>query len=166
MYVSFDIKQGNFNAIKQYCPNLFPGTWEEFLSKFTDSEFTKKTKNRRSYIFVAAGLHKLCVRICEREIDLLEKFLLESDLELVETAFKGNDELIFELDSLDPHVIGNIEDAFCDYAKNDIFKVEFFTLKEIPGHPWFFKESTRGRRSIKCVQDRDTIKAIDIINSL
>jgi len=165
-FVSFDIKQGNFNVIKQFCPTLFPGTWTEFISQFTNSKFISKTKNRRNYIFVSAGLHDLCVKICEYEIERLNQYLIKNKPELSHALFKCNDEIIFELGNLSEVEIYDINQIMADYDKKSLFHIDFFTLKEIPGTESFLKECVDGRKYIKSVRPRHLLKTIVMVNSM
>lgn len=165
-FLSFDVKQGNFTTIKRLCPTLFPGSWEEFIGKFTESEFAKHTKNRRSYIFVNAGLHGLCVRLCEYELDCLEKFLSKTNLDLTDPVLKTNDEIIFELSDVSEELIKDINRIINGYEKKDMFRMEIFTLRQIPETKGFLRDGIDGKRQIKCIQPKHMMKAIDIINSV
>jgi hypothetical protein len=163
-FVSFDLKKGNFNAIKQFCPTLFSGTWNDFISQFTESQFALDTKNRRNYIFVNAGLHDLCVRICEYEIDQLDQYLKQQELNLGVPVFKHNDEIIFEISK---NQSNDIQLVMKDYPKNQLFRMEFITLEEIPGTQSFLKVTLDGeKRKIKNVRPRHLMKTIDMVNRM
>lgn len=59
-FVSIDMKKANFSAIKHYSPEIFDGadTWEQFVSKFTDSQHIIHSKYIRQVILGACNPKK------------------------------------------------------------------------------------------------------------
>lgn len=141
-FVSLDVKKGNFTVLKLRCPGIFDGTWEDFISKYTDSKFIRNTKRIREVIFGDLNFSKLANSLQEHEINELYQYLSHSVIFKNMTLIsKVGDEMIFSLhDNLKNE---DLLETMKEYNKQ-IFHVKIFTLKQFDGVPYYYKMYTDG----------------------
>lgn len=151
-FISIDMKQANFNALRHYCQTycnnigIFGNeeTWENFMSKFTDSKHIINSKYIRQVILGNCNP--------KRQITY-EKYIMSLLLEKIKEHFSekfyqnmlvffSNDEIIFdvtdtEFKELIYHRLQNLVET------SDInvpFKVQLFKLQKIQGTDGFIKK--------------------------
>ena len=159
-FISIDMKQANFNALKQYCKTKFHNngifgdakTWEEFIGKFTNSKHIAKSKHIRQIILGNCN---------PKRQQTYEKYLVSRLYESIQESFSkafykdrlvffSNDEIVFDVTGAESkeliiHRLENLVDNL------DIpFKVQLFELQKIQGTDGFIK---RGKDFIepKCI---------------
>lgn len=150
-FISIDMKQANFNALKQYCKTKFDNnkifgnteTWEKFIEKFTDSKHIAKSKYIRQIILGNCN---------PKRQQTYEKYLMSRLYKTIREQFSkkfykdrlvffSNDEIVFDVTDVEPkelishrleNIVGNLEVPF---------KVQLFELQKIQGTDGFIKKS-------------------------
>ena len=142
-YVSFDISQGCVSITKMYCPDLFPTTWYDFLSKITKSEFIKHLKRNRCVIFSIANIYEKIKEFYAFELDRLE-----AHMKMGNAVYKHGDEIMYELDNLSQSTMTKITRNMTKYDRK-FFKTEFFTLNRLTGSRCYVRENVDGTKIYK-----------------
>ena len=158
-FVSLDVIKGNFTVLKLRCPGIFKGSWEDFISQFTESQFIRTTKRIREVIFGDLKFSKLANSLQEHEINELYEYLLglKDVIDKMTLISKVGDEMIFELnDDLKNESLTNVMSA---YSKQ-IFHVRIFTLRQFEGVPYFYKEYLDGTIEPRKVQKKYMMQVI------
>lgn len=162
-FISLDMKKANFSALHFYDSNIFDGatTWEEFISKFTDSEHIIGSKYIRQVIMGACNpkrqiqQEKLIMFMLLNFVDTQLKLrqphdgsdikALLSNIEEYEIYSLGEDEIIIEVtgEKTLAYYTKVIEDIVSDTEYRDFIRVTAFTLKKIQGTDGWAKYITR-----------------------
>lgn len=130
-FLSFDLKSGNFTALRHYSEDIFDGktTYEDFVSDFTANKHLIESKYIRQVIFGTLN-PKRQVRY--------EEFLMNEVLKVLLNFFSkdsvvylSTDEVIFQIDDIElfKDKIPLLEKTVNDfYNKKITLKMEFFKL--------------------------------------
>lgn len=135
-FISLDMKQANYNALKHYDNSIFTvnniqtNSWEEFISKFTDNRHIQNSKYIRQVI-----LGNCCAsRQVRYERQLIEKVLKKLLIEYVEPEWivsVSNDEIVIDVTSFDDEFMIQMYEKI----QSDIYKERF----EVPLKVELFK---------------------------
>ena len=160
IFISLDMKKANFSALRFYNAEIFDGatTWEEFLSKFTDSRHVINSKYIRQVIMGACNpkrqiqqeklimfslMNTVITQLTTAQSDG-SKSDIEAALEPLrdfEVYSLGEDEIIL-------HIIGNgtlrsyyqlISDIVKKTEYSDFIRVTAFMLSKIKGTDGYIK---------------------------
>lgn len=151
-FLSIDVEKGNFSVLKKNCPDIFSGSWYNFVSQFTDSEFIRRSKRIREVVFGNLGFSKLANSLQEHEITAFYNHLYKHYFDIADCLIsKCGDEMIFELDDdidIDKlnEVIGTYPDTF--------YHIRYFTLRAFDDTPYFYKEYDNGSIEPRMVPKR------------
>lgn len=173
-FVSIDLVKANFQALKRFSSKLVSNkdNYEEFLGKFTDEDYFKKSKQIRQVVLGNLMPSKQQT-ICKEMINTIYNKLIESGLNKNKIATVMTDEIVIKCDnendmqkvknfviSLHPNrlsieAIGSIE---CKLENLDI-RVEAFKLNNIEGRKFFVKEFDDGKLDFKCIPSKVFLQA-------
>lgn len=147
LFISIDMKKANFSSLHEYDSTMFGegNTWEEFISKFTNSKHITNSKYIRQVILGNCNP--------KRHITY-EKYLMDQTLSLLldlfdekNIVFFSNDEIIFDVTAEnDLSQLIHLKDRVADQlnAKSKIpFRVELFSLHKINGTDGYYKKIYR-----------------------
>lgn len=162
-FVSFDMVAGHPTALKLACPDLIKSCWKDFMDLHTDSDFIKKCKKQRSYIIGQTGLSGILKKLCEKELCDLDDYIGHNFSG--GPVYMDNDEVVYEINDMTHDLINTIDLALHKYNR-DFFTTEFFTLRQIPGTTWYYKELIDGKKIIKCVPPRKFMEMINVVDAL
>lgn len=132
-FISVDMKKANFSALRHYNPEIFSNktTWEDYMRKFTDSEYIINSKYIREVIFGKCNPGRQVAYEKYLMGTLLTDILTNDVMHNFPIVFFSNDEIIFDITNC------NIENEVVDLINQSIIKlnlncrIEVFTLKEI-----------------------------------
>lgn len=140
MFISIDMKQANFSALRHYSPDIFAGeeTWESFVGRYTNIKHIIQSKYIRQVVLGALNprhqiqyetylMSVLCEHIA-RELD-------DSNCEIYSLA---EDEILIETKKYDPGLIEKIREIVraCDKGIGSLVRVELFTLQKVKEYGW------------------------------
>lgn len=111
IFVSFDLKKANFQALKYVNPDIVlnADTYQDFIKKFTDLEYVAESKYTRQIVFGKMN-PKRHITVEKYMIDKAYEYITETH-QLTNCVSMSNDELVFDmgeakkLDSLAIHSI-------------------------------------------------------------
>ena len=132
-FISVDMKKANFSALRHYNPEIFSNktTWEEYMRKFTDSEYIINSKYIREVIMGNCNPKRQVAYEKYLMGTLLTDILTNDVMHNIPIVFFSNDEIVFDITDCD------IENEIVDLINQSIIKlnlncrIEVFTLKEI-----------------------------------
>ena len=164
--LSFDIKKGNFTVSQLWFENMFPKSWYEFISQYSESEFVRNSKRIREVIFGESKMSKLVHSLQEHEIHAFYKFLLEAipELKEIKPIYKSGDEMVFDITGLGEEFEKKINSAVSKYPKK-IFHVEFFILKKMPNTKFYYKLFDDGKIVFRMIPKHYIMQAIKHIEN-
>ena len=144
-YISIDMKEANFSALRNYNEKIFDceQNWKDFVRKFTDDENIINSKHFRQVVFGKCNTK----RIASYEKKIMDNvliclFVLMEDIYPASIASFNNDEIVFDV-------------TLCNYCFSDLlfsnlnsiakemqipFKVEYFVLRKVDGSNSYMKE--------------------------
>lgn len=150
-FISIDMKQANFNALKQYCKTelhnnrIFGGaeTWENFIEKFTDSKHIAKSKYIRQIILGNCN---------PKRQQTYEKYLISRLYETIQEQFSeafykdrlvffSNDEIVFDVTGAESKELISHRLENLVGSREIPFKVQLFELQKIQRTEGFIKKS-------------------------
>ena len=147
LFISIDMRKANFSSLHEYGSTMFgeANTWEEFISKFTNSKHIINSKYIRQVILGNCNP--------KRHITY-EKYLMDQTLSLLldlfdekNIVFFSNDEIIFDVTAEnDLSQLIHLKDRVADQlnTKSKIpFRVELFSLHKINGTDGYYKKIYR-----------------------
>ena len=155
-FLSIDLRKANFQALKYVNSDLVFGadTYEDYIDKFTDSEYLKQSKYLRQVIFGNMN---------PRRQTTVEKFLIscifntiiQSDVNKIglKIISFSNDELVFE-------VLNDKDETIRELALTTSFSLnrliidvhsELFKLSRVGDEPFYVKEFLTGGYEFKCI---------------
>lgn len=147
LFISIDMRKANFSSLHEYDSTMFgeANTWEEFISKFTNSKHITNSKYIRQVILGNCNP--------KRHITY-EKYLMDQTLSLLldlfdekNIVFFSNDEIIFDVTAEnDLSQLIHLKDRVADQlnTKSKIpFRVELFSLHKINGTDGYYKKIYR-----------------------
>lgn len=156
-FLSVDLKKANFQAMKYINPDLVFGanTYEEYIGKFTDSEYLKQSKYLRQVIFGNMNPRRQVTvekYLMKQILDELLNFEFVSNITGNLVSF-SNDELIFELSDTKLQTIFDcfIADALPSFKFDIEVRTEIFKLSRIGDKPFYVKEFLEGGYEFKCI---------------
>lgn len=142
-FVSFDLKNANYNALKYYSPAMVLNTasYEELIGRFTEFGYFKKAKHFRQVIF--GNLNpKRQVRI--------QQYLIGRILEAVEAFFSKekiravtNDEVVVEIDCPEKYFCNFDLINAVEQVKRELgieLNIGVFLLKQLKPYSYYVKE--------------------------
>lgn len=152
-YLSIDLKKANFQVLKKYDERIVSGakSYDEFIRKFTDSEYIIQSKNFRETVFGFLNMGRIA--LMERYyVGKIIEWLLDNNLfKAEEMIIYTNDELVILLDDiLSPEECKNIKDRIQKEIKLEV-SAESFCLKSIGNKKYFVKEDSTGEKVFKAI---------------
>lgn len=156
IFVSFDLKKANFQALKYVDPNIVmdADNYQDFISKFTNIEFIINSKHIRQIVFGKMN-PKRHITVEKYMIDKVYEYITETH-HLTNCVSMSNDELVFdmgeakELDSLAIHsinitceMIRQIIQTMLGFEMNlEVFKLHKLQLccDKFQRSPYYYKE--------------------------
>ena len=156
IFVSFDLKKANFQALKYVDPNIVmdADNYQDFISKFTNIEFIINSKHIRQIVFGKMN-PKRHITVEKYMIDKVYEYITETH-HLTNCVSMSNDELVFDmgeakkLDSLAIHsinitceMIRQIIQTMLGFEMNlEVFKLHKLQLccDKFQRSPYYYKE--------------------------
>ena len=146
VFISIDLKKANFTIMKEHCPNLFSGTWEDFISDFTSFDFIKDSKYIRQVIFGACNpsrqikfetvkMNRLAATLCLR-FGSLKIFSVKAD------------EIIFEKVNDDDYE--NIRLYMDFWNETGKYRIEEFKLLKVGNYGYVKCINGEDKPELKC----------------
>ena len=158
-FISLDMKKANFSSLKAYDPTIFDNaeTWEDFIRKFTDSEYIVNSKYIREVIM--GNCNPSRVITYEKHItDTILTKLIAAGINIEDVVFFSNDEIIIDINS-DPLVIlAHIEEVLPDVEVP--IRIEQFKLSAVKKNNkiiGYIKELVDGTYDFKCFNNQDLL---------
>ena len=154
-FVSFDMKRGNFTALRLYNPDTVGGaeTYEDYLRMFTDEPHLLESKYVRQVIFGNMNPRRQVTYEHYLMDKVLDDVLTYTDVSKV--VFFSTDEIVVELD--ESEVADKLERIYETVSKSCAeginIRSEVFKLHKIEGTEGFVKEILDGDGEVvlKCV---------------
>lgn len=162
IFLSIDLVKANYQAMRYVNPKLVFDTssYEDYISKFTDSEYFKESKYLREVIFGNMNprrqvtIEKYMVKRIFNFLLLYQDFMKDKKI----VSF-SNDELVFEITSDEEKIL--LQDDFlyecCRIINKRNFgidiRIEIFKLLQVGDKPYYVKEFILGDKEyeFKCV---------------
>lgn len=143
-FISFDMKQANFQAMKFFDPNLVLGakTYEDFMLLHTDLDYFIQSKYLRQVIFGNLNpkrqqkIQKYMIR------KFIDDILINLELDVSCVKSQSSDELIIEAPGREEDILKLITP---DWIRVDIFKLRSL------GDKYYVKEFTDGKIEFKTI---------------
>lgn len=140
-YVSIDVKSANFTTLCYYCKS-FEKDWKVFLSKFTNSEFIKNSKQFREITFGDLG----CKKLSSLPLIFINKVhnSISEFYGLIKKVFCSDDEIVYQIDNPNTFPISKFTTLVNNLESTEgFFHIKFFKLVQIGNiHQYFIKEYT------------------------
>lgn len=136
-FISIDIKSANFNYLKHNCQNI-KGDWVDFVSKYTSSNFIKKSKQTREIIFGQLGNKKIQQGMLIL-IKIIDDMVNLNHSDQMKKVICSNDEIIYEI-SKSYDIKNFLNDVKKIDPKENIYRVEKFILEKLNPHKYFIKK--------------------------
>ena len=144
-FISIDMVKANFSALKHYSPKIFDGlaTWEQFMSKFTNSQHIIHSKYIRQVILGACNPKKQ-IRYEHHLMSILCNHIVET-IPNVSVYSLGEDEIIinvprkygvgcgFSLSALKNTI------SSCPFGIGQLVRTETYELHKIDGTNGYMK---------------------------
>ena len=154
-FLSIDLRKANFQALKYVNSDLVFGadTYEDYIDKFTDSEYLKQSKYLRQVIFGNMNPRRQVTvekYLMKQILDGILNFEFVSDISSNLVSF-SNDELIFELSDTKLQTIFDacVVDALPNFKFSIETRTELFKLSRVGDEPFYIKEFLTGRYEFK-----------------
>ena len=132
-FISLDLREANFQSLRFHDPAIVRDciTWDEFVGKWTDSNYLKKTKLNRQRLLGKVSPEKQMIIETYIMSGLHEMFMMkQTSLDLISLK---TDELIYEVRSSETNLEKALSDAYW-IASHDLgvrVKAETFILRDI-----------------------------------
>lgn len=146
--LSIDMKKANFTALRHYDPSIFGGaeTYEDFIGKFTDSEYIKQSKYIRQVIF--GQINPKRQQTYERYLmdNVLTSLFSRTHIERNKVLYFGSDEIVVDisefvhdgkLDEKLSDMVNRVVNNACSEGIN--VRSEYYRLGKIEGTKGYFK---------------------------
>lgn len=137
-FISIDMKKANFSAMHFYSRDIFGcDTWEDYVSKFTDSLHIQNSKYIRQVVLGACNPK----RQIQYEHSLMVKLYLHIKNALDDEDFTaysiGEDEILIEISKF-RHPLNKLKDiiASCPEGIGSLVRVEMFDLQKARDYGW------------------------------
>lgn len=135
-FISVDMKQANFNALRYFSPSIFnnQSTWELFIAQYTDNKHIIASKYIRQVILGNCN--------CDKHISFEKKLMSKIAYRIEKENISGiemysclNDEVIYQVNEQDIKKTYYIYDVILKITKEYSipFRVDFFKLYKIEG---------------------------------
>lgn len=154
-FVSIDLTKANFQAMNYFDKNILKAdTYEDFIGRYTDSEYMKQSKYLRQVIFGALNPKK---QVAYEKIMTNKVFTLAVKMGLFkEDDVKAfyNDEIVVEISENDFNTVTLSKFAELVNGAKDIgidIHIEMFKLEAITDRNFFKKTHLDGSYSLKSV---------------
>lgn len=159
-YISLDLIKANFQALKKYSKKIVFNceTYEDFISKFTNEDYLKNSKQIRQVVF--GNLLPKKQQIIQKDIMFgIYNTLLENDIKNIVSVM--SDEIVIQCE--------NKEDM--DFKKNKISQLDFkgfeiridaYKLNNIHNRKYFVREFDDGTFDFKCIPSNLLLQAYKI----
>lgn len=162
-FISIDMKQANFSALKYYSGNIFCGceTWESFVKRFTNIKHIATSKYIRQVVLGALNPARqiqyetyLMSVLC----DHIESECNYDDWEIYSLA---QDEILIKVNNEKPGIVDTIREivSTCDYDIGNLVRVEYFALQKVSDYGWIKIDLETKKISFKCF-DSDIVVQI------
>lgn len=156
IFVSFDLKKANFQALKYVDPNIVmdADNYQDFISKFTNIEFIINSKHIRQIVFGKMN-PKRHITVEKYMIDKVYEYITETH-HLTNCVSMSNDELVFDMgdsnksDSIDVYsititceMIRQFIQTMLGFEMNlEVFKLHKLQLccNKFKRSPYYYKE--------------------------
>ena len=158
-FIGIDMKHANFSALHFYDTDMFDhaGTWEEFISKFTDNEHIINSKYIRQVILGNCN-PKRHITYEKYLMDIILSGLLNRKcFDRDKVVFFSNDEIIINVSDLNDNEREEQVSSIKENLKHisTPLKIEHFKLHKIEGtHGYYkeiFKDNDETEIKFKCV---------------
>lgn len=132
MFVSFDMKTANFQLMKYMCPAILKdeGSYEGFISRFTDIDYFKVAKGLRQTIFGKINPQDVSnaefIKSCEFALNMMDSL----ERRKYEPYSLNNDEVIFKFKGTEEEFLKDAQNSLTSLVSLGciVFKVEKFKL--------------------------------------
>lgn len=158
-FISLDMKKANFSSLKAYDPTIFGNaeTWEDFIRKFTDSEYIVSSKYIREVIM--GNCNPSRVITYEKHItDTILTKLLAAGIDVESIVFFSNDEIVIDVNKNPLVILAHIEEVLPTVEVP--IRVEQFTLSAVKKNNkiiGYIKELFDGSYDFKCFNNQDLL---------
>ena len=158
-FISLDMKKANFSSLKAYDPTIFGNaeTWEDFIRKFTDSEYIVSSKYIREVIM--GNCNPSRVITYEKHItDTILTKLLAAGIDVESVVFFSNDEIVIDVNKNPLVILAHIEEVLPTVEVP--IRVEQFTLSAVKKNNkiiGYIKELFDGSYDFKCFNNQDLL---------
>lgn len=146
--LSIDMKKANFTALRHYNSAIFDGaeTYEDFIGKFTDSDYIKQSKYIRQVIF--GQINPKRQQTYERYLmdSVLTSLFSHTHIDRNKVLYFGSDEIVVDVsefvhdDKLDEklsEMVKRVVDKAC--SKGIHVRSEYYRLGKVDGAKGYFK---------------------------
>jgi hypothetical protein len=146
--LSIDMKKANFTALRHYNASIFDDaeTYEDFIGKFTNSEYIKQSKYIRQVIF--GQINPKRQQTYERYLMdiILASLLIHTPIERNQVLYFGSDEIVIDVSQF--VYDGKLDKKFSEAVKSVVDKAcydginvrsEYYQLGKIEGTKGYFK---------------------------
>lgn len=146
--LSIDMRKANFTALRHYNPSIFDGveTYEDFIGKFTDSDYIKQSKYIRQVIF--GQINPKRQQTYERYLmdNVLTSLFSRTHVERNKVLYFGSDEIVIDISEFVHD--GRLDNKFSEMVKRVVDKAyseginvraEYYQLGKIEGSKGYFK---------------------------
>lgn len=148
-YISLDLIKANFQALKKYSKKIVFNceTYEDFISKFTNEDYLKNSKQIRQVIF--GNLLPKKQQIIQKDI-MFDVYNILSNNNVDNIVSIMSDEIIIKCEN-ESNMINLKEKLLTlDFNGFDI-RIEAFKLNNINNRKFFIKEFDNGKIDFKCI---------------
>lgn len=155
-FISLDLVTANFNSMRFYDPSIFLNcqNWIEFISKFTDIEYYKRSKYFRQIIFGHLNPKKQATITKFISSEICKVIVNSSDPQRFKLTFYSHDELVYHCVNTESAPVSAVKKLLQDdveylqdlLSKNlpqfaPIVRFEVFRLKRVdPSTAFYAKE--------------------------
>lgn len=162
-FISIDMKQANFSALKYYSEDIFCGckTWESFVKRFTNIKHIAASKYIRQVVLGALNPSRQIQYETYIMSILCDHIESECNYDDWEPYSLAQDEIIIKVNNDVPGLVDLIREivSTCDYDIGNLVRVEYFALQKVSDYGWIKKDLETGKISFKCF-DSDIIVQI------
>lgn len=137
-FISVDMKQANFNALRYFSPDIFNNkpTWELFISQYTDNKHIIASKYIRQVILGNCNCKKN-INFEKRIMDRVAYRVKKANIPNIEMYSCLNDEIIYQVNEWEHEkaysIYNDILKIMEEYFNSIPFKVDYFKLCKIDG---------------------------------
>lgn len=157
-FLSIDMKQANFNALKHYSADIFgTDTWEDFLRRFTDNEHIIESKYIRQVILGNCNPSRHITyekHLMSNLMHFLYIYCLSKGVNLPFDKIVAfhNDELIYDVDDFTIPQMLNAKAVIDSFESKIPISCTIFTLYDLAGYG-YAKYMYDGQIKLKCIEN-------------